>query len=103
VLQWLAPRASRDQSGVLALVDLVDERQLGRLGQAQDVQRQGPGVVLGAVDAGRAQGVGRLAEGGLYGGQESSPFRAASLSASTSDWMTASRSPSSTCMRLLDL
>ncbi len=94
---------ARDQVAVRGAVDLLDQEQVGRPREPQDVDGERAGVVLRAVDPRVPQRLGRLPERRLQAGQGVSPFRAAALSASTSDWITGSRSPSRTCMRLLAL
>ena len=65
-------------------VEAVDQEQVARAGQPQDVDRQCPRVVLGAVDTGGGQGLRRVSQQGLQPGHDS-PFSAAAWSASTSD------------------
>jgi hypothetical protein len=100
------PTARRRRRG-LHVVEVVDQQQVGRLGQAQHVHGQRAGVVLGAVDAGRASG-GRRADGVAQRRSEGGHARPRSGELGggvgvDEDWMTASRSPSSTCARLLAL
>ncbi len=83
-------------------VQLVEQHQLRGLGQAEDVYGQRPGVVLGRRHAGSVQLLPGRPDRRPQGAHPG-PCSLAVVSASTSDWMTASRSPSSTEVRLLAL
>jgi hypothetical protein len=107
VLERHPVRAAGDQlleGRGLRRVELVDHQQVGRLGEAEDVHGERPCVVVRARDPGGGEPPGGVLHGRPQGGHAgSSPASLAAVSASTSDWMTGSRSPSSTCIRLLAL
>ena len=93
--------------GMANMVDHIhlavpDQEQVGGPVEAEGMDGQGASVVVGTGDAGVAKAGSGVLEGDLEV-QGVSPFRRAALSVSTMDWITASRSPSRTCIKLLDL
>jgi hypothetical protein len=102
VLEGHALRAAGHQLVVPVLVDLVVDEQVGGAVEPEDVGGQRARVVLRARDARVAQPRGRVADR-LLVFKDCSPFSGCWVSRSTIDWMTGSRSPSSTCMRLFAL